>query len=753
MCKNSDYLYNEEILEKIIGKIIKNKSESKKNHIRPSNYIKNVLNSIKNEFEIHKEGCKSYLELLTDYLIKIIKFLEVKTESLQKFIVYICNIKYDRRLLDWIDCTNNRNITIAKTIIEYNNKLITDTDFLDIINRDSGNIKKDLIKEINIIMSQITNKKTYTNLLKNNECNKQELGIKKSNKKITLKYKKYVQIIEKELNQKEFNRENALQEIYKNKNFVFNNVNIYREKFSLIKNIAIEEILKRNDKKPVKDIQKTANNILNLFYNALDFFSDQKYNKDENAINLTDQIETAEYKIVCGIKCLLEILKNGFLLFICNDLLSLFHLNLLEYEESKFYGEQLLKYTEKTENTGICLEYSHNLMIFLNAVSGENIQFTKITYEIGKNDFLNYTPFNLQMIHCENNLNDILVRNEVFQLNLSNIQITLLYFYIYEGSMYALKLSPYEETGCNNNFEVFLLYKGIYTLLDEFDAIFIRNKEVVKTIKERDAWWKERNILERRIVKILQDLDKTKFFSGSIKNSEKCILVLEGALNRLPIETLINKECYRAMNLREGLEMISSLEEYRSGENSRLYLIDPLNNLDRTKNKILEYLNKKGSSQLIVVGRALNNEEIKILQKCSKFIYCGHGTGKKHYKIEEESHLEKVYLFGCSSVRMKSYRTNKSAVNKEVLQLSAAEISNRVYFKNNSFISKFCKGKIILGCLWDVTDKDLDAFTIKFLEEEDFNLTKYRNMCKMKYLNGSAIVIYGYHKIINKKHS
>ena len=57
--------------------------------------------------------------------------------------------------------------------------------------------------------------------------------------------------------------------------------------------------------------------------------------------------------------------------------------------------------------------------------------------------------------------------------------------------------------------------------------------------------------------------------------------------------------------------------------------------------------------------------------------------------------------------------------------------------------------KTVIGTLWDVTDKDLDVQTISMLEglqfEKDVSraVQESREECKLKYLNGSAIVCYG----------
>ena len=57
---------------------------------------------------------------------------------------------------------------------------------------------------------------------------------------------------------------------------------------------------------------------------------------------------------------------------------------------------------------------------------------------------------------------------------------------------------------------------------------------------------------------------------------------------------------------------------------------------------------------------------------------------------------------------------------------------------------------LLLGCLWSITDKDIDDFTERMIDiyKDDIvdvghTVCWSRRECKMKYLNGGAIVLYG----------
>jgi len=65
----------------------------------------------------------------------------------------------------------------------------------------------------------------------------------------------------------------------------------------------------------------------------------------------------------------------------------------------------------------------------------------------------------------------------------------------------------------------------------------------------------------------------------------------------------------------------------------------------------------------------------------------------------------------------------------------------------------------MLANLWDVTDKDIDKFTLEFLSQCKAAapgtfipglVQAARSVCKMKFLNGAAPVVYGLPLFINK---
>ena len=99
-------------------------------------------------------------------------------------------------------------------------------------------------------------------------------------------------------------------------------------------------------------------------------------------------------------------------------------------------------------------------------------------------------------------------------------------------------------------------------------------------------------------------------------------------------------------------------------------------------------------------------------------------------KLAELPHCASAFLMGCSSGRLES--------------LGQFEPSGVVQ-------SYFLAGaKTVVANLWDVTDKDIDRFTLGFLERWLFQgedlasaLKESRDTCKLPFLVGAAPVYYG----------
>lgn len=131
---------------------------------------------------------------------------------------------------------------------------------------------------------------------------------------------------------------------------------------------------------------------------------------------------------------------------------------------------------------------------------------------------------------------------------------------------------------------------------------------------------------------------------------------------------------------------------------------------------------------------------IEYLTNSKLFIYLGHGNGIQYTSSKMLKKLQFIapsLLIGCSSVKV---------------------TTNNKFFGYGTLLSYLIGGcPLVLGNLWDVTDKDIDAFSISLFsklgiinndekaigESIDSACRKSRKECRLRYLNGGAPVVYG----------
>lgn len=132
------------------------------------------------------------------------------------------------------------------------------------------------------------------------------------------------------------------------------------------------------------------------------------------------------------------------------------------------------------------------------------------------------------------------------------------------------------------------------------------------------------------------------------------------------------------------------------------------------------------------------------------FVYVGHSGGEQYVKLKDLrkcNHLAPSLLLGCSSAHLKYCGT----------------------FESSGTIYSYLLGgsPMVVGNLWDVTDKDTDKLSVSVFEKTGFfnskpisrtdesdatikqflnvseAISQSRDECNMKYLIGAAMVIYG----------
>ncbi|CAI6683522.1 AAB_G0021210.mRNA.1.CDS.1 [Saccharomyces cerevisiae] len=175
-------------------------------------------------------------------------------------------------------------------------------------------------------------------------------------------------------------------------------------------------------------------------------------------------------------------------------------------------------------------------------------------------------------------------------------------------------------------------------------------------------------------------------------------------------------------------------------------ILNPNGDLSRTESKFKGMFQKiidaKPSSQLVMNEKPEEETLLKMLQNSNLFVYIGHGGGEQYVRSKEIKKCTKIapsFLLGCSSAAMKYY--------------GKLEPTGTIY----TYLLGGCP--MVLGNLWDVTDKDIDKFSEELFEKmgfrcntDDLNgnslsvsyaVSKSRDVCHLRYLNGAAPVIYG----------
>lgn len=173
-----------------------------------------------------------------------------------------------------------------------------------------------------------------------------------------------------------------------------------------------------------------------------------------------------------------------------------------------------------------------------------------------------------------------------------------------------------------------------------------------------------------------------------------------------------------------------------------LYVINPEGDLSSTEKLFVPVFSKFKDNITGFVGTKvpLGMESSIDLTAYSLYIYMGHGNGEQYVspcKVQSDGHFPTVFLMGCSSGAFQS----------------------RGNFDDDSIVLEylFRKSPAVVATLWDVTDKDIDRFTMASLENwgviESPNISerlslgasvhRSRSKCLFQGIVGSAPVIYG----------
>ena len=219
-------------------------------------------------------------------------------------------------------------------------------------------------------------------------------------------------------------------------------------------------------------------------------------------------------------------------------------------------------------------------------------------------------------------------------------------------------------------------------------------------------------------------------------DDEHVVLVLDKRLQAFPWENLPCLEqcsvsrvgsmlslrnCVDAMRAsRQGVAEDRHMVSSKTGT----FILNPSSDLASTQTALLPALSKvaavEGADWSSFVNRAPSEEDFKTtLQNSAMTLYFGHGAGSQYIRPRTIKKLEKcsevVWLMGCSSGAVTEYgELEPQAVPLAYLSAGNKASSSPEEEKTPENNSKCLS---VVATLWDVTDKDIDRFSLTVGEE------------------------------------
>jgi len=214
---------------------------------------------------------------------------------------------------------------------------------------------------------------------------------------------------------------------------------------------------------------------------------------------------------------------------------------------------------------------------------------------------------------------------------------------------------------------------------------------------------------------------------------EHVVLVLDKRLQAFPWENLPCLEqcsvsrvgsmlslrnCINAMRGQKGMAEDRHMVSSKTGT----FILNPSSDLASTQTTLLPALSKvaavEGAEWSSFVNRAPSEEDFKTtLEKSAMTLYFGHGAGSQYIRPRTIKKLEKcsevVWLMGCSSGAVTEY----GELEPQAVPLAYLSAGNKISTSEEENPPVNSKCLSVVATLWDVTDKDIDRFSLTVGEE------------------------------------
>lgn len=234
--------------------------------------------------------------------------------------------------------------------------------------------------------------------------------------------------------------------------------------------------------------------------------------------------------------------------------------------------------------------------------------------------------------------------------------------------------------------------------------------------------------------------------------ADHVVLIPSTACAGFPWESmnmLRTKSVSRVPSVHMLLDMLkkhrSAMTVFDEEAKSSFYLVNPGGDLTRTQNTFHPVMKSLKGATGLCGEKPDEDYMISKLLDSDLFIYMGHGGGEQYMRSSalmktkferSNSNLPPGLLMGCSS--------------------GALQIHGRLEPTGNVPNWLVCGSPMVVANLWDITDKDIDAFSLAVFDKwglcplaqtPEQNICQAvassRDTCTLKYLNGAAPIVHG----------